>query len=134
MGTALPDIGFNSTEKTLNYGAYLRDSYNVGFIPGLTINAGVRWEAQQVQGADGSTQIGIYDNWAPRVGAIYDFTRKGRGKIFASYGWFYESIPMDINDRSFSGEGVHPRRDAGRRLHGEHAGHLRPVDLQADTR
>ncbi|HEY2748977.1 MAG TPA: hypothetical protein VGL86_30360, partial [Polyangia bacterium] len=98
--------GFNSTEKTLNYGAYLRDSYNVGFIPGLTVNAGVRWEAQQVQGADGSTQIGIYDNWAPRVGAIYDFTRKGRGKIFASYGWFYESIPMDINDRSFSGEGA----------------------------
>jgi hypothetical protein len=104
-GIPLPDTGFNSTEKTLNYGAYLRDSYNVGFIPGLTVNAGVRWEAQQVQGADGSTQIGIYDNWAPRVGAIYDFTRKGRGKIFASYGWFYESIPMDINDRSFSGEG-----------------------------
>ncbi len=106
MGVALPQTGFNSTVKTLNYGAYARDSYNVGFIPGLTINAGVRWEAQQVQGADGSTQIGIYDNWAPRVGAIYDFTRKGRGKIFASYGWFYESIPMDINDRSFSGEGA----------------------------
>src|SRR6185437_12624023 len=105
-GIPLPDTGFNSTEKTLNYGAYLRDSYNVGFIPGLTVNAGVRWEAQQVQGADGSTQIGIYDNWAPRVGAIYDFTRKGRGKIFASYGWFYESIPMDLNDRSFSGEGA----------------------------
>ena len=105
-GIALPDTGFNSTEKTLNYGAYLRDSYNVGFIPGLTVNAGVRWEAQQVQGADGSTQIGIYDNWAPRIGAIYDFTRKGRGKLFASYGWFYESIPMDINDRSFSGEGA----------------------------
>jgi hypothetical protein len=105
-GIALPDTGFNSTETTLNYGAYLRDSYNVGFIPGLTVNAGVRWEAQQVKGADGSTQIGIYDNWAPRVGAIYDFTRKGRGKIFASYGWFYESIPMDISDRSFSGEGA----------------------------
>ena len=105
-GIALPDTGFNSTEKTLNYGAYLRDSYNVGFIPGLTVNAGVRWEAQQVRGADGSTPIGIYDNWAPRVGAIWDFTRKGRGKLFASYGWFYESIPMDINDRSFSGEGA----------------------------
>jgi hypothetical protein len=105
-GMALPLTGFNSTEKTLNYGAYLRDSYNVGFIPGLTINAGVRWEAQQVKAVDDSTQIGIYDNWAPRIGAIYDFTRKGRGKIFASYGWFYESIPMDISDRSFSHEGA----------------------------
>jgi hypothetical protein len=113
-GIPLPDVGFNSTEHTINYGAYLRDSYNVGFIPGLTVNAGVRWEAQQVQGADGSTTIGIYDNWAPRVGAIYDFTRKGRGKIFASYGWFYESIPMDINDRQFSGEGsVNPTTPGG---------------------
>jgi hypothetical protein len=97
--------GFTSSTTTLNYGAYLRDSYNISFIPGLTINAGVRYEAQQVKGADGSVQIGIYDNWAPRIGAIYDFTHKGRGKIFASYGWFYESIPLDINDRSFSGEG-----------------------------
>ncbi len=113
-GVPLPDTGFNSTEHTLNYGAYLRDSYNVAFIPGLTVNGGVRWEAQQVQGADGSTVIGIYDNWAPRVGAIYDFTRKGRGKIFASYGWFYESIPMDINDRQFSGEGsVNPTTPGG---------------------
>jgi hypothetical protein len=97
--------GFTSSTATLNYGAYLRDSYNISFVPGLTINAGVRYEAQQVKGADGTIQIGIYDNWAPRLGAIYDFTRKGRGKIFASYGWFYESIPLDINDRSFSGEG-----------------------------
>jgi hypothetical protein len=106
FGIPLPDQGFNATTQTLNYGAYLRDSYNVGFIPGLTINAGVRYEAQQVKATDGTVQIGIYDNWAPRVGAIYDFTRKGRSKIFASYGWFYESIPLDINDRQFSGEGL----------------------------
>ena len=98
--------GFSATTTTYNYGAYLRDSYNVGFIPGLTINAGVRWEGQQVKDINGATQIGIYDNWAPRVGAIYDFTRKGRSKIFASYGRFYESIPLDINDRQFSGEGI----------------------------
>ena len=104
-GMTLSDTGFNSTTTTLNYGAYLRDSYNVGFVPGLTVNAGVRYEAQQVKDVNGNVQIGIYDNWAPRVGAVYDFTRKGRSKIFASYGWFYESIPLDINDRQFSGEG-----------------------------
>lgn len=103
----LPDTGFAATTQTLNYGAYLRDSYNVGFIPGLTVNAGVRYEAQQVKDTNGNIQIGIYDNWAPRVGAIYDFTRKGRSKIFASYGWFYESIPLDLNDRQFSGEGLY---------------------------
>jgi hypothetical protein len=105
QGRTYPD-GFTTSTQTLNYGAYLRDSYNVGFVPGLTINAGVRYEAQQVKGTDGNVAIGIYDNWAPRVGAIYDFTRKGRGKLYASYGWFYESVPLDINDRQFSNEGL----------------------------
>ena len=104
-GIALLD-GFSAETSTFNYGAYLRDSYNVDFIPGLTLNAGVRWEGQQVRDINGDTQIGINDNWAPRVGAIYDFTRKGRSKLFASYGRFYESIPLDINDRQFSREGL----------------------------
>ncbi len=72
--------GFDATTTTFNYGAYLRDSYNVGFVPGLTVNAGVRWEGQQVRDVNGETQIGIFDNWAPRVGAVYDFTRKGRSE------------------------------------------------------
>jgi hypothetical protein len=101
----LLDDGLTATTQSLNFGAYLRDSFNVGFIPGLTLNAGVRWEGQQITDLNGNVKIGIYDNWAPRVGAIWDFTRKGRGKLFASYGWFYESIPIDIADRSFSKEG-----------------------------
>jgi hypothetical protein len=98
--------GFNPTTVTTNQSFYLRDSWNVGFVPGLTINAGVRWELQQVRGANGDTVINIPDNVAPRVGFIYDFTRKGLSKFFASYGRFYESIPLDINDRQFSGEGL----------------------------
>jgi hypothetical protein len=98
--------GFSAKTGTYNFGAYLRDSYNVGFIPGLTVNAGVRWEGQQARDINDQVAFGIYDNWAPRVGAIYDFTRKGRSKIYASYGRFYESIPLDINDRVFSGEGL----------------------------
>jgi hypothetical protein len=105
-GQSFADTGFAPSTSTLNYGAYVRDSYNVAFVPGLTLNAGVRYEAQQVKGSDGNVHIGIYDNWAPRVGAIYDFTRKGRSKLFASYGWFYESIPLDMNDRAFSSEGT----------------------------
>ncbi len=101
-----PKCGFTATTKTLNEGFYLRDSYNVGFVPGLTVNAGLRWELQQVQDINGNTQISITDNIAPRVGFVYDFTRKGRSKLFASYGRFYESIPLDINDRQFSGEGL----------------------------
>ncbi len=97
---------FESTTFTNNFVLYLRDSWNVGPIPGLVINAGLRWEAQEIHGADGSKQIGIYDNWAPRAGAVWDFTQKGLGKLFVNYGRFYQSIPLTINDRQFAGEGV----------------------------
>jgi len=97
---------FTSDTFTNNFVLYLRDSWNVGPIPGLVVNAGVRWEAQEIHGSDGSKQIGIYDNWAPRAGAVWDFTQKGLGKLFVNYGRFFQSIPLTINDRQFAGEGV----------------------------
>ncbi|HNF99529.1 MAG TPA: hypothetical protein PK493_19675, partial [Pseudomonadota bacterium] len=96
---------FRAVTETRNYALYLRDQWSVANV-GLVLNAGIRWEAQEIFGADGSKQIAIYDNVAPRVGATWDPTRKGRAKIYAQYGRFYQSIPMDINDRSFSGEGL----------------------------
>ena len=38
------------------------------------------------------------------VGVLYDWTQEGRSKIYANWGRFYESIPMDINNRAFGGE------------------------------
>src|ERR1051325_4164051 len=46
----------------------------------------------------------LQNMWAPRIGAIYDWTQEGRSKVYVHWGRFYESIPMDINDRSFGGE------------------------------
>jgi hypothetical protein len=97
---------FTSETFTNNFVMYVRDAWNVGPIPGLVLSAGVRWEAQEIHGADGSKQIGIYDNIAPRAGAVWDFTQKGLGKLFVNYGRFYQSIPLTINDRQFAGEGV----------------------------
>ncbi|HRI49894.1 MAG TPA: TonB-dependent receptor [Pseudomonadota bacterium] len=98
--------GFTSQTFTNNYALYLRDSWNISKLPGVVLNVGVRWEAQELFGADGSRQIGIYDNIAPRVGAVWDFTGKGLSKLYLNYGRFYESLPLTINDRQFSGEGV----------------------------
>ena len=97
------------------------------------INAGVRWEAQQVRDINGDTAIALWDNLAPRVGLVYDFTGKGKSKISFNYGWYFQAIPLDINDRQFSKEGlviqnteaceeIGPRRDhlpRGRRQGGE---------------
>src|SRR6185436_10324542 len=52
----------------------------------------------------GKNAMDLTGNWSPRVGVLYDWTKEGRSKVYAHWGRFYESIPMDINDRSFGGE------------------------------
>ncbi len=106
MGVRILPNGLIATTSILNESVYARDSWNVGFVPGLTLNAGLRWEFQQVRDVKGDTVISISDNIAPRLGFVYDWTQKGRAKLYASFGRFYESIPADITDRSFSGEGI----------------------------
>ena len=49
----------------------------------------------------------LKDNWAPRIGVVWDCRRRnGRSKIYGNWGRFYESIPLDINIRSFGGEAI----------------------------
>ena len=38
------------------------------------------------------------------MGLVYDFTQQGRSKIYANYARYYESVPLDLADRSFPGE------------------------------
>ncbi len=102
--------------NTFNWSAYLRDSWQIQ--PNLTLNAGVRYEEQRMRYADflrnkrdplteeqlGKNAMVMTGMLAPRVGILYDWTKEGRSKLYAHWGRFYESIPMDINDRSFGGE------------------------------
>ena len=103
--------------NTLNWAAYLRDSWQIQ--PNLTLNVGLRYEEQRLRYADflQNTIDPLTGNYArqrtrwrsratvaPRIGILYDWTKEGRSKIYAHWGRFYESIPMDINDRSFGGE------------------------------
>lgn len=98
--------GFFSRTRTVNYSLYLRDSWSLSFLPGFTLNAGLRWEAQELKDGGGTTRIGIYDNLAPRVGFAYDFLQGGRSRFYAHYGRYYESIPLDLNNRQFGGAGL----------------------------
>ncbi len=108
--------GTNVAGQTLSWAAYLRDSWQPR--SNLTLNAGVRYEEQKMLYASnlrgtldpltgnrfGDTAMELTGNWAPRLGVIWDPSEVGRSKVFASWGRFYEAIPMDINDRSFGGE------------------------------
>lgn len=93
---------FTASPETVNTSAYIQDSWKV--TPNFTLNAGVRWEKQDLGDRFGDSAVTLDDNIAPRVGLIWDVLRNGRSKLFANYGRFYESIPMDINIRSFGGE------------------------------
>ena len=70
----------------------------------FTVSAGIRWESQELLGRGGVRATKINDNWAPRLGMIWDVANNGRSKAYANFGRFYENIPMDINIRSFGGE------------------------------
>ena len=102
--------------QTVNWAAYLRDSWQIR--PNLTLNAGIRYEEQRLRFAEhlrdeiepltrepyGKNAMTLTNMWAPRLGILYDWTKEGRSKIYAHWGRFYESIPMNINSRSFAGE------------------------------
>src|SRR5215510_9593944 len=72
----------------------------------LQLNGGVRFDYQQGYGNEGAGYIKLnqtFRNMQPRVGAIWDFTGGGRGKVFANYAKYLETpIPLDINVRAGS--------------------------------
>ena len=88
----------NITRST-ELAGYIQDSYRVFDL--FTLNAGVRWEDQQLYGGDGKHVVSLPNNWQPRIGLIYDPTQQGRSKLFANYAVYYEQMPIDLLDREF---------------------------------
>src|ERR1041385_3615394 len=78
------------------------------FAKNFQLSFGIRWDYQQSYSDGGSTYLkfnNFDDNAAPRFGFIWDFTGKGRGKIFANYAQFIETpIPLDVNIRAGGGD------------------------------
>lgn len=80
--------------------AFLQDRWNI--TPSLTLSYGIRWDRQEIYDRFGVKVIDLKEDYAPRLGLIWDPTHDGRSKLFASFGRYYEQIPMDLVIRSFS--------------------------------
>jgi hypothetical protein len=91
-----------SEPDSQNLAWYVQDSWRVA--SNLTVNAGLRWEGQDVRSRDNESAFKLTDNWAPRIGVVWDVARNSRSKLYANWGRFFESVPMDINIRAFGGE------------------------------
>ncbi len=83
---------------------YLQDDYKLS--KNVQFNFGLRWDYQQAYGSGDQTYLKLNnfkDNLQPRVGLIWDFTGRGKGKVFFNYARFLETpIPLDLNVRAGS--------------------------------
>ena len=80
-------------------GGFLQDSWNI--LDRVTLNVGVRYDAQSLYAQHGQKALTFPNEWSPRIGLIWDFTQQGRSKIYANYARYYENVPLDIVDSSF---------------------------------
>ena len=103
--------------KTTNSAAFVQDQLKLR--SNLQFNLGLRYEEQKMSSARGvytassaaevgsPKHIGSYtmkDNWAPRLGVVWDPKDNGRSKIYGYVGRFYEAVPLDLNIRALNGE------------------------------
>ncbi|QRN94218.1 TonB-dependent receptor [Archangium violaceum] len=91
-------------------GGFLQDSWSLFDM--ATLNVGLRYDVQHLVGG-GQLAMVLANQWSPRLGVIVDPTRSGKAKLYANYARYYESVPLDLVDRSFPGEpGVRSQKDS----------------------
>ena len=93
---------FSTTSRSYTVGGFIQDSWNI--LDRVTLNLGVRYDAQVVTGNDGRIGMTLPNQWSPRAGVIWDPTQKGRAKVFGNFARFYQAITLNLVDRSFPGE------------------------------
>jgi hypothetical protein len=88
--------------SSVTIGGFVQDSWNIADY--VTLNLGLRYDAQLLMGRDGNVAMTLPSQWSPRAGIIFDPTQEGHAKIYANYARYYEQVPLRMLDRYLSGE------------------------------
>jgi hypothetical protein len=104
LGPDTPKIFFSGTyaakTRSVTIGGFIQDSWSV--LDRVILNLGVRLDSESISDGEGNVAMVLGNQWAPRVGLIWDPTYQGRAKIFASYGWYYQQMPLRLADFGLS--------------------------------
>jgi len=103
--TRIRDFKIIADTKTNTESFYIQDDFKLS--RNITLLGGLRWDYQQAFGKPGEGEPlklnNFRHNMQPRLGFIWDFTGKGKGKLFANYARYVETpIPLDVNVRALS--------------------------------
>jgi hypothetical protein len=93
------DPGSFKTEGTYHAG-YVNDAWSPS--KHVTMNLGVRWEQQRLQGE--TFAYTFTGSWSPRIGVTVDPMGDRRTKLFANFGRYTYGIPLDMAERSLTNE------------------------------
>ena len=86
--------------RNIDIGFYLQDSWKP--LPSLTINAGLRWDQEDMRDYLDESIIKTTNEWQPRLGVVWDPSGSGKTKVYASAGRFYYSLPTDLSVFTYS--------------------------------
>ena len=102
LGSFNPLVSTTTAPPSELWSGYLQDTWRI--TNRLTLNAGVRYDVQEIKNAQEVTTVDLDDMWSPRAGLVFDWKGDGSTKLFASYGRFYYALPNDLNVRIYGSQ------------------------------
>lgn len=101
QGHGVRVAAYDERVSSQNYSAFIHDRWAIS--SNLFLDAGLRWEAQDMRDVRGRRAFLVRDNVAPRAGLVYDWTDEGRSRLYGGYGMFFQQLPLALLNRVYGG-------------------------------